>query len=442
MGGSRSGQAPASARAAAVETLVRVLAHGRSLTDCLGAELGTRTDPDERALARELCFGVIRWYPRLDAIARELLARPVRRRDQDVHLLILMGLYQLLYTRIPPHAAVAETVAVAAARGKPWARVLVNGVLRRFQRERERILSRSERAPEAVYAHPAWLIEAIREAWSEHWQSILHENNRRPPMSLRVNARRSQRDAYLGSLSHAGIDAHPIAHTSHGVILTEPRDVSKLPGFAAGLVSVQDGAAQLAPELLALAPGQRVLDACAAPGGKTTHILEREPHLAEVVCVERDPARMGLIEDNLARLGLAAGLVCADAGEPGRWWNGEPFHRILLDVPCTATGVIRRHPDIKIHRRASDLPKLAAEQARLLAALWPLLAPGGLLLYATCSVLPQENHIQVERFLETGPDAVVAELSTAWGHPCACGRQILPGEDEMDGFYYALLRKG
>lgn len=430
-----------SARAAAVEILVRVLAGGRSLTDCAGAELERLADPAERALARELCFGVVRWYPRLDAIACALLSRPVRHRDRDVHFMILVGLYQLLYTRVPPHAAVAETVAVARVRGKPWARALINGALRRFQREHDDVLARADRAPEAMYAHPAWLIAAVREAWPEHWESILHANNRRPPMSLRVNARRSQRDAYLDTLARAGIEARAIPHTLHGVILGEPRSVSALPGFEEGLVSVQDGAAQLAAGLLALAPGQRVLDACAAPGGKATHLLEHEPHLAQLVCVERDPERIILIEDNLGRLGLAARIVCADAADPGTWWDTEPFHRILLDVPCTATGVIRRHPDIKIHRRASDIPQLAAEQTRLLAALWPLLAPGGLLLYATCSVLPQENHMQVERFLETRPDAVAAELSAAWGHPCARGRQILPGEDEMDGFYYALLRK-
>jgi 16S rRNA (cytosine967-C5)-methyltransferase len=433
---------PANARDAATEILVQVLAFGRSLSACVAPVLEGIADPRERALAQELCFGVARWHPRLDAIAKQLVAKPLRRRDSDVQALILLGLYQLLYTRIPAHAAVAETVAVAGSRGKSWARPLINGVLRRFLREQQGLVARVDAEPEALYAHPTWLITALREGWPGHWEAILRANNQRPPMSLRVNARRIGRDDYRHILTAAGIEARPIAHTSHGLTLSAAHDVAQLPGFEAGLVSVQDGAAQLAPGLLALAPGLRVLDACAAPGGKATHMLECEAALARVVCVERDASRIGLLEANLARLGLQAEVVCADAGAPATWWDGEPFDRILVDAPCSATGVVRRHPDIKLHRRARDVPALVTQQARMLDALWPLLAPRGLLLYASCSVLPPENQRQVKRLVESRAEVTVAEPDVAWGHPCAPGRQILPGEDEMDGFYYALLRRG
>jgi len=436
----RRAPAPASpARAAALQALAQVLGEGRSSSRVLDAFTAS-LEPRERALARELCLGVLRFAPRLERLLERLLTRPLRRRDADVRALLLLGLYQLLYTRIPDHAAVSETVALAEP-GKPWAGGLVNAVLRRFQREREGLLAELARDPEGRWAHPAWLVAELEAAWPHDWTHILEANNARAPMTLRVNARRSTREAYLQRLERLGLGAHAAPHTEHGVVLHEPREAGALPGFAEGLVSVQDGAGQLAAALLDAPPGSHVLDACAAPGGKAAHLLERAPGPARVVCLDRDAERLGRLRQSLRRLGLDADAIATDATRPGDWWDGGAFDRILLDVPCTATGVIRRHPDIRLHRRPADVESLAAQQQRLLDAVWPLLARSGRLLYATCSVLPRENERQVEGFLGRHEDARVRRISAAWGRPLRCGRQILPGEDGMDGFYYALLEK-
>lgn len=449
----RSSAGANDARAAALEILTQVFGEprsrhrgqgsggGRSLGSTLEPGVGNLHDSRERAFARELCYGVLRWLPRLAAVLEQLLRRPLRERDVAVRVLLLMGLYQLLFLRVPAHAAVAATVRVARGLPQPWASGLVNAVLRTFQRERQRILAHIERDPAAVWAHPAWLIDEVRVAWPEDWRRVLAANNDHPPMTLRVNARRGTRRDYLQTLAGRGLTAYPAAYTDQGVTLAQPIEVERLPGFTEGLVSVQDGAAQLAAGLLGLQPGQRVLDACAAPGGKTAHLLEREPGLARLVAIDRDPARIPLLEDNLRRLGLVADVVCADATEPARWWDGVPFDRILLDAPCSATGVIRRHPDIKLHRRPADIAAVGAVQARLLDSLWPLLAPHGMLLYATCSILPQENRAQIEGFLARHADAHAPPTEVGWGRPGPPGRQILAGEDGMDGFYYAVLAK-
>nr|VFJ98744.1 MAG: 16S rRNA (cytosine967-C5)-methyltransferase [Candidatus Kentron sp. H]VFJ98751.1 MAG: 16S rRNA (cytosine967-C5)-methyltransferase [Candidatus Kentron sp. H]VFK04305.1 MAG: 16S rRNA (cytosine967-C5)-methyltransferase [Candidatus Kentron sp. H] len=437
------------ARAVATEVLIRVLSQGHSLTDTLSRYTDPLEDPRDRALARALCFGVMRQLPRLRGMVARLMEKPLKRNDADVSALLLLGLYQLLHTRLPPHAAVAETVDVAAARGKPWAKALINGVLRNFQRRRDEILQSVDRESHSRLAHPRWLAAAVRNAWPKDWVDILMENNRKAPMTLRVNVRRMSRDAYLAR--HPGL-ATVALRTASGVQLSEATDVSRVPGFDEGVVSVQDGGAQLAAGLLELAPGQRVLDACAAPGGKMAHILEQERGLAALVALEQDPARLASLTATLTRLELAADVRCADAGAPEGWWDGEPFHRILLDVPCSGSGVIRRHPDIKFHRRPDDIAQYAASQARLLNALWPLLAPGGLLLYVTCSVLPQENRQQIEGFLKRHPDAREKSIDADWGRAAwggsdreegktGPGRQILPGENGMDGFYYARIEK-
>jgi 16S rRNA (cytosine967-C5)-methyltransferase len=426
------------ARAAAAGVLTRVLRDGVSLDSAL-PDLLTRVAADDRALVSELCYGTLRWQPRLAALAAQLLHRPLRARDRDVDALLLLGLYQIQHTRIPAHAAVAETVAAAGALGKRWATSLLNAALRRYLRERAALDAAVDADPAHALAHPPWLLDRLRAAWPDAWETIAAANNARAPLALRVNLTRSTRSDYQAALAAAGHAATPIAHTEAGLELARPCDVSALPGFAAGAVSVQDGAAQLAAPLLAPAPGARVLDACAAPGGKTAHLREWQPALASLLAVDRAESRLDRLRETLARTGAAATVVAGDAGTPAAWWDGVPFDAVLLDAPCSASGVIRRHPDIKLRRRADDLPRLVAEQARLLAALWPLVAPGGRLLYATCSVLPEENDKQISHFLATHADAHEDEIVADWGRPGRHGRQILPGEDGMDGFYYARL---
>ena len=433
------GPRPGKARAAAARAVTAVLVRGRSLDDALPPEM-ERLDPRDRPLAQEIAYGTLRWHPRLAAVLQGLLQKPLRRKDRDLEAVLLTGLYQLAYLDVPPHAAVSETVAAAGGRGRGWAKGLVNGVLRNFLREREERLQRADRDEAAALAHPAWLLGMLRKAWPEDWRAVAEANNARPPMTLRVNAARTARADYLEELAAAGLAARPGTHSAEAVVLERPVPVERLPGFEEGRVSVQDEAAQLAAGLLDPGPGERVLDACAAPGGKTAHLLERQPGL-DLVALDLDADRLERVAANLARLGLAAERVTGDAGAPDGWWDGRPFDRILLDAPCTGTGVIRRHPDIKALRRPEDVEALVGRQAKLLAALWPLLRPGGMLVYSTCSVLPRENARQVAAFLHDRDDAVEVDPVGNWGHPQAAGRQILPGEDGMDGFYYACLRK-
>jgi 16S rRNA (cytosine967-C5)-methyltransferase len=427
------------ARDAAAQCLQQVLGSGRSLADLLPPLL-TALPERERALCQELCYGVCRWQPRLEVLARLLLSKALKAKDLDIHCLILLGLYQLEGMNIPAHAAVAETVAAVKRRNKPWAGGLVNAVLRRYQREQAELNALIEADPVAASAHPKWLLEAIRSDWPEQWPAIVQANNERPPMTLRVNRRHHSRERYLALLKTAGIAALAAAHAPDAITLEQPVGVERLPGFTEGHVSVQDSAAQLAAGLLRLAPGQRVLDACAAPGGKTGHILESADGL-EVIAIDQEARRLQRVEENLQRLGLQASLVVADAANPTPWWDGQPFDRILLDAPCSATGVIRRHPDIKLLRRAEDIAQLVKLQGQILQALWLLLKPGGLLLYATCSTLRRENEQQVANFLAGQEDARELTLQVAWGQRVSVGRQILAGQDGMDGFYYACLEK-
>jgi len=427
-------------RAAAAEVLVDVCYRGVSLGNRLSRQL-ERVAPGERPLLQELCYGVLRWQPALQLLSRRLIKRPLKARDRDIHYLILLGLYQLIHMKIPPHAVVAETVQAVKALDKVWLAAMVNGILRNFQRRRDELLGQLAQQEEGAFAHPGWMIEQIRAAWPEDWQVILTANNQRPPMTLRVNSRLLTRAEYLERLAECHLSARPAPGTSSGVLLARPVAVDRLPGFREGHVAIQDGAAQLAASLLDLRPGQRVLDACAAPGGKTCHILEWQPALGEVVAIDISADRLQQIRENFRRLHLAATLIVGDAARPDDWWDGQPFDRILLDAPCSATGVIRRHPDIKCLRRPGDLVAVAAQQARLLAALWPLLVAGGRLVYATCSILPQENSGQIAAFLHAHPDAEEAPVTASWGHAATCGRQLLPGENAMDGFYYACLRK-
>ena len=427
-------------RLAAARALTAVLSGKASLGRSLPPQLD-KVEHHDRALAQDLAFGAARWQPRLQLLAEKLLEKPFKAADKDVEALLLIGLYQLLHSRIPEHAAIGETVGCAGALKKPWAKGLLNAVLRRAQREHEAIFAELDRDPVLHTAHPRWLQKALKAHWPEHWQAICAANNAHPPLILRVNRRHGSRDAYFAELSNAGIDAEACAFSRDGVRLLQPCDVTTLPGFKDGRVSVQDEAAQLAADLLELAPGQRVLDACAAPGGKTCHLLEVEPGLSEVVAVDLEAKRLARVRENLDRLRLDAVLIAADGRDTATWWDGQPFQRILLDAPCSATGVIRRHPDIKLTRQPEDIPALAQLQGELLDALWPTLAPGGILLYATCSVLPTENSESIAAFLARTPDAQELPIAGEFGLQPAHGRQLLPQQDGHDGFYYAKLIK-
>jgi len=422
--------APAGAevRAAAARHVARVLVNHVSADEALEGE--TDVAPRDRSLLAALVFGALRWHHRLEWQTARLLTKPLKRDQVELGALLRIGLLQLQELRIPPHAAVSATVDAAALLELRNAAGLVNAVLRRFQRERTQLESDIQSVPEARFSHPAWLIDALRNDWPDDWTRILDANNAAAPMWLRVNLRRTTREAYLETLHAAGIAAEAAPDVATAVRLAAPEPVESLPGFTGGQVSVQDVCAQRAAPLLNLAAGQRVLDACAAPGGKTGHILETCADLAEVWAVDRDGARLARVADNLRRLELKARLVTGDATAPAQWWDGTPFDRILLDAPCSAVGVIRRHPDIKVLRRPEDVDGAVALQAKLLRALWPLLAPGGLLVYATCTVLRRENSAQIAGFRGVEPALDAAE---SWHN--------LPGEAEGDGFYYAGLRK-
>lgn len=423
-------------RAIAAGILVKVIREGRFLTLALDSSLAKLPKENDRALVQALCYGVLRWYWRLDRILAALTRKPIK--DEEIRVLALLGLFQLRYTRVKPHAAVAETV--AAAGSKTWAKPLLNGILRTYQRQQARLEAEMDASGDAT-AHPRWLADCLGKDWPEHYLELLNLNNQAPPLSLRVNCRLASREDYLARLREAGIAAHPSPVVPSALIVDAPIPVEKLPGFSEGVVSVQDTAAQLAAPLLAPRPGHRVLDLCAAPGGKTAHLLEHCPELLELVAVDIAPERTARIRENLARENLTATVVTGDATQPGTWWDGRPYDRILVDAPCSATGVIRRHPDIKVLRRSTDIHDLTELQRCILNAAWPLLAKGGQLLYATCSLLRRENEEQIGEFLRSHPDAHELPIDAAWGVTVGHGRQILTGDREMDGFFYARLEK-
>ena len=439
--GSRAGpeRGAAGGRRGALGILQRVLIEGGSLTEAISAPAPPVGGAGERALARELAIGTIRRSSSLRYVLRELLERPLRQRDGRLEAVLLLGLYQILHTRIPPHAAVHETVRLAGR--TPWRRGLANAVLRRAAAERGAILAALRTTPdqEARYGHPEWMIERLRSDWPDDWEEILTANHSRAPMTLRASRRAGGRAACLEALRQADHRASPHPLAPDAIVLGRPIGVDVLPGFAAGAVSVQDAAAQLAVPLLALEPGLRVLDACAAPGGKTAQICDLEPRLEALVAVDADPDRLARVGENLARTGGSARLVAADASTPEHWWDGVRFDRILLDAPCSGSGVVRRRPDVKLHRRTTDLDVFEARQSALLDAAWRMLAPSGRLVYATCSVFLQEGACQTARFLERHHDA--EPLGIGWGRACGPGSQILPGEADMDGFFHACLVK-
>lgn len=428
-----------SVRARAALLLSMLTKQNGSLSTLLGRN--SETSPQDQALLQEICFGTCRWYFQLDALLSQLLVKPMKSKDSDIRCLLLIGLYQLHYLRVPDYAVVNESVAACKEFGKDWAKGLINAVLRGFIRDSAALFETIENDIAAQTAHPMWLVGKLRKAWPDAYLDILAANNERPPMTLRVNARTNTRQEYLTALDANGITARAGLLADSCIYLEKPTAVDNLPDFHEGSVSVQDEASQLIPSLLELEPGLRVLDACAAPGGKTCHMLESERSLSSVLALDLDDRRLDRLRENLGRLKLDAEIIAADAGELSSWWNGEPFDRILLDAPCSATGIIRRHPDIKILRQPDDVKKLVELQLDLLKRLWETLKPGGLLLYSTCSVLPEENSKIVQQFVQQFADAKHEEIHAQWGVECAYGRQLHPSVDGNDGFYFARLRK-
>jgi 16S rRNA (cytosine967-C5)-methyltransferase len=425
-------------RAVAASTLAQVIAGGASLNEPLATGLD-QVKPIDRALLQQLCYGTLRSYHRLNGVLQQLLKKPLKRKDADLEALMLSGLYQLMEMRTPDHAAISTTVEACRVLGKSWATGLVNGVLRRFSRESEQLLANLDDA--ALCSHPQWLLDALKIAWPEDYPTIVDANNGHPPMCLRVNRRKANRDEYLQLLEQAEIEAKPCEYSAAGIRLATPVDVSRLPGFEEGLVSVQDEAAQLAASLVDAKPGERVLDACAAPGGKACHILESQPELGELVAMDKDQARLQRVHENLARLQLAAQVIVGDGIQVPDSLAAESFDHILVDAPCSGSGVIRRHPDIKLLRQTGDIAGFASMQLSILKGVWPLLRTGGRLLYVTCSVLPEENRLVVDEFLKITGDAQLRPLHVAWGIDLAGARQLLSNPDGTDGLFYAELIK-
>jgi len=421
-------------RSLAAQLIERVIDKGESLSAVLPAAQKKVGDKDG-ALLQELCFGVLRTLPQLEALIGKLMARPLSGKQRVLHYLIMVGIYQLLYTRVPAHAALAETVAGAEVLKRANLKGLINGVLRQFQRQQAELIAEVDHALQR-YLHPGWLLQRLQKAWPDNWQRIVDANNQRPPMWLRVNRQHHSRDSWLALLTESGKAAVADETASDALRLEAPAPVGQLPGFADGWVTVQDLSAQRCALLLAPEDDEQILDLCAAPGGKTTHILEIAPK-AQVMAVDVDAQRLTRVKENLQRLNMQAEVKQGDGRTPAAWCGERQFDRILLDAPCSATGVIRRHPDIKWLRRDRDIAELASLQREILDAIWPHLKPGGTLLYATCSVLPDENEAQIDAFLSRHADARAEALP----YGKISGLQVFPTIDGGDGFFYAKLIK-
>ncbi|MFV1992350.1 MAG: 16S rRNA (cytosine(967)-C(5))-methyltransferase RsmB [Acidiferrobacterales bacterium] len=465
-----------SPRALAALIVDAVCHHQQQLDDALYELFSLKLDEKLKPIIHELAYGTMRWVIQLQWLTTQLLDKPIRKKDRLIQALILVGLYELRFMRTASHASVNETVAAAAILDKPWSKNLVNACLRQYIRSEQDFNTRISGDLVLQQSHPQWLIDSIKKAWPDQWQTILSANNSRPPMGLRVNKKLTDRFSYISQLNEAGIENSPMPGSGNGILLSKPVPVSKLPGFETGLVTVQDGAAQLAAILLDLHAQQTILDACCAPGGKLAHILETIPENANATGLDISRARLNRVKENLQRLRLNCTLIQADVsnidgkkehtGQPDKKsedaWFGKLYDRILLDAPCSATGVIRRHPDIKHHRQPLDVAKVTVLQAKILNSLWPLLASGGKLVYVTCSILPVENDEQMDKFLQTHADASILQPSEMFAGKISpentlaakelavlkesviaksFGCQILPGTLNMDGFYYACLKK-
>lgn len=425
-------------RAQAAWVIEQVIDNGQSLATCLPQAQSKLSKPQDKGILAEICYGVMRHLPVLDSQVLACLEKPLKGKKRIIHCLLLAGLYQLKHMRIKQHAVVTETVEATRQLKAGGMSGLVNGILRRFCRELDSLQQQGFEDDSRKYLHPRWFIQRLRDAYPDNWQQILDANNQHPPLWLRNNPQHQSRDQYLALLAEQGIAASA-GDNANSLRLHQPMDVTQLPGFDNGAISVQDHSAQWSAYLLEPQAGERVLDACAAPGGKTCHLLETQPELTEVVALDIDDRRLARVQQNLDRIGLNATLIAGDGANPDSWWDGKPFDRILLDAPCSATGVIRRNPDSKWLRRNDDIAALAELQQQILHACWKMLKPGGTLVYATCSVLPEENVSQIKTFLQQQADAML--LTIAQDTPDNPGWQLLPQADGGDGFYYAKLQK-
>jgi 16S rRNA (cytosine967-C5)-methyltransferase len=422
-------------RALAAKCSYAVIDKGRSLADELPT-LQAKVEGKDKGLLQELCYGVLRYLPELEHEARQLIQKPLVAKQRAIHFLILVGIYQIKYTRIPDHAAVSETVAATKPLKHQHLKALVNGILRNFQRKETNL---EDTLPDAIkFNHPSWFIKKIQKAYPTDWQGVLIANQERPPMWLRVNQQHNSVSQYLALLENANIEVDHIDEFSGAIKLIQATDVNNLPGFELGHISVQDGAAQQAALLLDCQENDHVLDCCTAPGGKTCHILELFPTIKSMTAIDIEEKRLLRVKENLTRLNLQAKVIAADASKPELWWDNQQYDRILLDAPCSGTGVIRRHPDIKWLRKSTDIEALTLLQQQILKNIWSLLKPGGTLLYVTCSILPEENCEQIQQFISENSDV---ELITIENTQQKIGWQILPNEQSMDGFYYAKLKK-
>ena len=431
-----------SPRRLVIDNILAVM-DGRSLDAAIELSAKDLPELDRRSVA-DSSYGLARWFRQCHAIVAARLQKPFKDKDRDVHVALMLGVWQLMHSRTAEHAAISSIVELVRELDKPWADKLANGLLRKVQREMQDDASELNALLSndisIAYAQPKWFVRALQKAWPDKVEAILAALQERAPMTLRVNTHKLPREEYLKQLTIHDIQAEPLAAVPSALVLDKPMSVLQLPGFEEGTVSVQDAGAQLSAELLDLQAGHRVLDACAAPGGKSMHMAQHQPEITLTAC-DIDEQRLERVAQNAERCGVTVNMQVLDAENPPQAWRDQPFDRILLDAPCSATGVMRRHPDVRMLRRATDIEDLAIRQAKILDSLWECLAPGGKLLYVTCSLMPKENEQQIQALLERQPGAKVIPIDATWGHPRAVGRQTLPGEMTMDGFFYALLEK-
>ena len=434
---------PAGVRASAALILAALLSQKGSLGTQLPRQHSPSGSPASTALLKELCYGSCRWYFQLNNGLEKLIDKPLKPKDVDIHCLLILGMYQLSHMRIPDYVSINETVNASVQLKKPWAKGLVNAVLRKYQRLCA--AGQNDFPDDAThFAYPQWLVDTIKQEWPSKWEAILSAGNSHPPMCLRVNLQQCSRARYLSLLAEMEIRAEAGLISPSAIYLTAPCSVDALPRFRDGYVSVQDEASQILPFLMSPSKGERILDACAAPGGKTCHLLETEPDISEIVALDIETRRLDRLRENLDRLRLTSDrvtILVADASKLDTWWDGKLFDRILLDAPCSATGIIRRQPDVKILRQERDISRLTELQAVLLDRLWMCLRPGGSMVYSTCSILAAENSYQIGSFISRTEDAELQTIPGDWGFTCANGRQLLPTDHGTDGFYFALLRK-
>ena len=424
---------PASVRANAAKNVSQVLA---------GKAFETKDVPEqkERGLILELSFGTLRYWPQLEAVATYFLSKPFKRKDNDVLALLSVGIYQLLHTRIPDHAAIGETVEACSKIKKAWAKGLLNAVLRNVQRNKDELDSIFSDTPEYFTAHPPWLHQALEENWPWQADAVMAAGNQRPPMDLRVNSTRASIAEITSIMEKSEIVACSVEDIPSALHLPCAAPVPSMTEFSQGLFSIQDRSAQRVASLVDAKSGMRVLDACSAPGGKAAHLLERTPNI-DLIAIDISPDRIKSVKETFSRLGLNGQTLVADASDRDSWWDGSGFDRILVDAPCSGTGVIRRHPDIKLLRRANDLQSFAETQKNLLRGLWPSLKSGGLLVYVTCSIMPEENWQVAEAFSAEHSDCEELVIDTEWGVKQPFGRQILPSVEGGDGFYFVRFAK-